>query len=317
MTVSIIIPCFNHGRFLAAAIESAQRQAGPQVEVIVVDDGSTDDSAAVAAQYPRVTLIRQPNGGLSRARNAGLAAARGDCCIFLDADDRLLPGAARAAVETFDVHPDAAMVVGRCRLVDERGRPLATALPDVQSDFYRELLRTNYIWMTAMVAFRRSVFARVGDFDPRVNASADYDMYLRVARRLPLARHGELVAEYRQHDANMSRDPVLMLESTLAVMRVQAPFARGDTALGSAYREGIRRWRQWYGERLVERFRDAWRTGAHRDAARAAGHLLRLYPRGVWRHIRRKMIVMRGARSGQPKLRPPSLARPPLPGGDD
>src|SRR3712207_5711907 len=101
MTVSIVIPCFNHARFVAAAIESALAQTWADCEVVVVDDGSTDDSGAIAARYDRVRVVAQPNRGLSEARNAGLAAAQGDIIIFLDADDRLRPAAAAAAVHAF------------------------------------------------------------------------------------------------------------------------------------------------------------------------------------------------------------------------
>src|SRR5687767_1556977 len=91
MTVSIVIPCFNHGRFLADAIDSACAQREVTTDVMVVDDGSTDNSRDVARRYPGVRTLVQPNGGVARARNAGFAATRGDVVIFLDADDRLLP----------------------------------------------------------------------------------------------------------------------------------------------------------------------------------------------------------------------------------
>ena len=90
-TVSVLVNNFNYGEFVSAAIDSALSQ-GQDVEVIVVDDGSTDDGAAVAARYaPRVRCLRQPNRGLSAARNAGLQAARGTWITFLDGDDRLWP----------------------------------------------------------------------------------------------------------------------------------------------------------------------------------------------------------------------------------
>src|SRR6185503_10394131 len=94
--VSIIIPCYNQGRYLGDAIESVLRQSYRRLEIIVVDDGSTDDSSQVARKYSDVKLRRQENRGFSRARNAGLEASRGDYLVFLDADDRLLPGAIQA-----------------------------------------------------------------------------------------------------------------------------------------------------------------------------------------------------------------------------
>jgi glycosyltransferase involved in cell wall biosynthesis len=286
--VSIIIPCFNHARFLSEAIESALAQTLAPLEVIVVDDGSTDDSADVASRYP-VKLVRQGNAGLAAARNAGLAVSRGAIVIFLDADDRLRPEAASAGASALRATPAAALAVGRCLLIDEHGRSLATNQPRVTGRFYEELLRQNYIWTPALAAFRRTALDEVGAFDSTVNPSADYDLYLRLARRYDFAPHDTLVAEYRQHSASMSRDPVLMLDTTLEVLRRQRQHARRDAATRQAYRAGDRHWREWYGDHLVQRFRTAIRSrGGQADAVRYVWHLTRLYPRGVVRHLARK-----------------------------
>jgi glycosyltransferase involved in cell wall biosynthesis len=292
MTVSVVIPCFNQARFLGDAIDSALAQQNCAVEVIVVDDGSTDDSAAVASAYgSRIGLVRQRNSGLSRARNAGLAVSTGEVVIFLDADDRLLPGAATSALRAFGRHPLAAMVFGRCELIDAAGDPLPTTLPVVGTNHYQELLEMNFIWMPAMAAFRRATLAGIGGFDPAVNASADYDIYLRVARVSPVSGHDALVAQYRQHGANMSADPALMLDTSLRVLRSQHAFVQDDPDLRAAYERGIRRWREFYGERLVERFRAALHEGRRGAAARDAWRLLRLYPAGVRQHLGRKAML--------------------------
>ena len=94
--VSVVIPCFNQARFLGAAIASALAQTHTPVEVVVVDDGSTDDTAAVTARFPGVRYVRQENAGLSAARNTGLGKSRGAYLAFLDADDVLLPRAAES-----------------------------------------------------------------------------------------------------------------------------------------------------------------------------------------------------------------------------
>src|SRR6266516_314678 len=104
--VSVVIPCYNQGRFLREAIESVRRQTYPQVEIVVVDDGSTDDTAAVAASVG-VRCIRQENRGLSGARNRGLTESTGDYLVFLDADDRLLGHGVEANMAAFDAQPEA------------------------------------------------------------------------------------------------------------------------------------------------------------------------------------------------------------------
>ncbi len=98
-TVSVVIPCFNQGHFLAEAIDSVFAQTLPPSELLIVDDGSTDDTAAVARRYSSARYLAQPNLGLARARNRGLRAARSEFLVFLDADDRLRPGALDAGVE--------------------------------------------------------------------------------------------------------------------------------------------------------------------------------------------------------------------------
>ena len=303
MNVSIVIPCYNQAPFVGEAIESALGQVGADVDVIVVNDGSTDGSPAIidafAAVDARIRVLSQPNMGLSAARNAGLDAARGTVVIFLDADDRLRPDAASAAVESFSRHPDAMMTFGRCTLIDEQGQPMLTDLPVVERDFYAELLRRNYIWTPAMAAFRHHLFATVGQFDTAVNASADYDLYLRIARALPIVMHHRVVAEYRQHGSNMSRNPVAMLDATLAVLASQRSFIDAHPQFAKTYREGRRAWRAFYGEQLVEQFRSALHGGRYRRAWRDAGHLLRLYPRGVCYHLVKKARLM--LRAGQPR----------------
>jgi glycosyltransferase involved in cell wall biosynthesis len=289
--VSIVIPCYNHARFLPDAIRSALTQSHDDVEVIVVDDGSTDDSARVA-EGRGVRVVRQANQGLAAARNTGLAVSTGNMLIFLDADDRLRPDAARAGMAALQRRPDAMLALGRCLLIDEFGTPLATEQPRVTSGFYEELLRRNYIWTPALVAFRRRIFDEVGGFDPRVNPSADYDMYLRIARHHEFVPHDTVVAEYRQHGTSMSRNPVMMLDATLDVLRRQRIHAMRTPPTRKAYREGTRQWREWYGEHLVERFRAAIRTpGGQQEALRCAWHLLRLHPRGVAKHLWKKAVV--------------------------
>jgi glycosyltransferase involved in cell wall biosynthesis len=290
--VSIVIPCYNHAHFLSEAIRSAVNQSWPQCEVIVVDDGSTDQSGAVARQFAGVTVLRQRNRGLAAARNAGLEASHGDIVIFLDADDRLWPDAARLAVKAFEAQPLAAMVFGGCRVIDEAGAPTQSHVLDVRTRDYEELLRDNCIWTPAMVAFRRSVLDIVGAFDEHNSPAADYDLYLRVSRDFPAVSHDATVVDYRRHAGNMSRDPVLMLEATLTVLRAQRAYIAGDVRRAAAFRDAMGNWRALYGERLVERFRLALRERRFRAAVGDAAHLLRLYPAGVVHHVVKKLSLL-------------------------
>src|SRR4051794_12323832 len=128
-TVSVVIPCFNQGRFLPDALESVLAQTFPAAEIVVVDDGSTDETAAAARRYPNVRCIRQRNRGLASARNTGLMHTAGECVVFLDADVRLRPEAVEIGVRELQAHPECALVWGRCVRIDEHGRQLPTVPP--------------------------------------------------------------------------------------------------------------------------------------------------------------------------------------------
>ena len=106
--ISVVIPCYNQGRYLEEAVTSAV--SGPhRVEVIVVDDGSTDETPQVAARHPGLRYVRQDNRGLAAARNRGLAESTGDLVVFLDADDRLMPRGLDTGARALAAHPNCAM----------------------------------------------------------------------------------------------------------------------------------------------------------------------------------------------------------------
>src|SRR5215207_11289555 len=168
--VSVVIPCYNQAHFLGEAIESVLSQSYPNFEIIVVDDGSPDDTAEVAARYPEVRYVRQDNQGVSVARNSGLARSGGAYIVFLDADDRLLPGALEVGVRELEAHPECALVFGYSNHMAANGTPLFSYRPHVEGDHYLELLRYNYISPSAVAMYRRDVFDSVGGFDPSLRA---------------------------------------------------------------------------------------------------------------------------------------------------
>jgi glycosyltransferase involved in cell wall biosynthesis len=252
IAVSIVIPCYNHGAFLADAIRSIEPGQRP-VEVIVVDDGSTDNSGAVAGSFSGVTYLRQPNQGLAAARNAGLRRASGHYVIFLDADDRLLPGAVECGARVLDANPACAMAFGRCVMMEANGRHVPTTIPArIDRDHHLELLRRNVIWMPGAAMFRRAALIEVGGFAAGFDGAADYELYLRLTERWPVYDHGQVVAAYRSHGSNMSGNASRMLRETLVVMRRHKPT---DTTLLQAWQEGWDNWRHFYGTQLVEEIR--------------------------------------------------------------
>lgn len=278
--VSVIIPCYNQGRFLADAIQSVLQQTYNGLEIIVVDDGSDDNTPRVASAYSAVRSIRQTNQGLSAARNAGVAVSTGEYLVFLDADDRLLPGALQAGLDCLTAHPECAFAVGHFRFITADGSPLPVqGWTRVDGGQYSAFLRGEGIAMGATVTYRRGVLTSVMGFNTSLRACEDYDLYLRITRTFPVCYHDSLVAEYRQHDRNMSRNPGLMLRSALSALRSQRQYLTGNGDHIEAYKAGIRYWRGQYGPALQREFLARLRAGRV-DAMGTFLTLVRYQPRG-------------------------------------
>jgi glycosyltransferase involved in cell wall biosynthesis len=279
--VSVIVPCYNGAAFLEETLRSALAQSYPEVEVLVVDDGSTDSSPEIARRFP-VRYIGQPNRGLCEARNAGIRESKGDYLVFLDADDRLKPRAIEAGLRALALRPDCAMTVGDHVFITAEGAYLANSTKGCPAhSHYEALLKSNFIEMIASVLFRRSIFDEVGGFDPTLRVAEDYELYLRIARARPICCHGEIVAEYRKHESNTSRNSELMLTATLQVLQGEARYIRNDGGLSIAFQQGIISWKRQYGRQLASEL-------AHSYSSLRMDHLLRkllrlcsYYPQGL------------------------------------
>lgn len=258
--VSVIIPCYNHAQFLPEAIESALNQSYSRREILVVDDGSIDDTAKVTGSYKDVQYIHQKNSGVSAARNNGWKQSRGEYLVFLDADDRLLPKALEIGVYCLLQHPDCAFASGHCRLIVADGSLLdeKPKQAHILSHHYLELLRGNYrIWCPGSVVYRRSAFDVVNGFDTSLGPGADYDLYLRLARDFPVCCHGQFVTDYRCYSSSMSADHSIMLREVLKALESQWDFVKGRQAHIDALEAGQKYWQGYYrslelGDRILQ-----------------------------------------------------------------
>jgi SAM-dependent methyltransferase len=256
--VAVVITTYNHAHYLGEALRSVRAQTHAAAEVVVVDDGSSDDPASVVAEFAGVTLLRQTNQGLSAARNAGLHAVRSDKLVFLDADDRLLPDALAAGLDCFASHPGCAFVYGGYRMIDAQGARLNDRHHHaVSAQPYRDLLRGNLIGMHATVMYERAKLIAAGGFDTALRRCEDYDMYLRLARTERVASHPDVIAEYRQHGENMSSDPREMVDWALRIHGQQAPHVAAAGAAAD-WREGRRNWQRYYASVAMGAARRAW-----------------------------------------------------------
>jgi glycosyltransferase involved in cell wall biosynthesis len=284
--VTIVIPCFNQAHFLGDAIESVLAQTHSEIEVVVVDDGSRDNTVEVARRYPGVRYVREENQGLAAARNTGLAQVDADFVVFLDSDDRLMPEAIETGLRELEAEPDAMMAAGVWRLIGEDGQVLTSSPPEQPENVYSALLESCFISTPAAVIYRRELFTEIGGFDSKVSASADYDLYLRTASRYPVHLHPTVVAEYRRHGANMTRNSELIIRSELQVLRRQSRRVKDVPLLNAALERGIERSRAYHGARLVDEIRRRVDEGRRRDAVRTAVALGHHHPAAVPEAIR-------------------------------
>jgi glycosyltransferase involved in cell wall biosynthesis len=288
--ISVVIPCYNQGRFLAQALDSVLAQNHKEVEVIVVDDGSTDTTQSVAARYTDVVYLRQENQGLAAARNTGLGASRGEFLVFLDADDRLLPQAFEIALQSFADHPDSAFVAGQVSLISAEGLPLPSPpAPELDGDLFLELLRHNFIWSPGAVMYRRRAFDLVKGFNTSVDASADFDLHIRIASRMPVYWHGAAVLEYRRHAGSMSRRAALMLKSSVRARRSHRKLVKGNLRYEEALSRGISSVQQDYGEKTMCEFWANLRRRKWNTVLKEGLIILRYYPQGFVAQTSRKL----------------------------
>ncbi len=244
--VSVIIPCFNHARFLQEAVESVLQQTYPNIEIIIVNDGSTDDTEQTAKSFEGIKYFYQPNKGLSAARNAGIKEASGEFLVFLDADDWLYKDAIFTNFQYLQRNPLAAFVSGAHDKVTSDKKFISEAVWQINSDHYLHLLQGNYIGMHATVMYRRHIFDEFL-FDTNLKACEDYDLYLRIARKHPVVHHTHKLAPYRIHGNNMSSDISMMLDMVLQVHSRQERLLT-TAEEKKAFQNGRRIWKEYYTE---------------------------------------------------------------------
>lgn len=249
--LSAIIPAYNCAPFLGAAIASALAQEGAQVEVIVVDDGSTDDTPAVLASFgDRIRTIRQENRGLPAARNAGIAASRGEAIGFLDADDTWEPQKTLRQLEYLDANPDCSLVFSDVFRMDESGRRIGSILGSKVHELPRgrclaELFLGNFVLVPAVVV-RRAALERAGPFDESLRSVEDYDMWLRIAETGSIGVVPEPLASWRERAGQMSRNRARMLECEVLVL--ERALERNPALAEALGRRARRRFARLYDE---------------------------------------------------------------------
>ena len=242
--ISVIIPTFNTVDFVLRAIESVLNQTYSNFEIIVIDDGSTDDTRLVLEEYKTIKYFHQENKGLSSARNSGIQKSKGEYLVFLDADDWLEEDALQQNFSVIKNKPDIAFVSGNYYLLRAKTNEIEAIMTTVTDDHYIRLLQSNYIGMHAAVMFQRWVFQQIR-YDETLKACEDYDLYLAVTRKYPVIHHQKFIATYYFHSSGISHNHQLMMDSINIVIKKQRRFLKSFEEL-FAYLEGLQQWKHYY-----------------------------------------------------------------------
>ncbi|MBC7360387.1 MAG: glycosyltransferase family 2 protein [Desulfacinum sp.] len=221
--VSVVIPAYNAAWCVERAIRSVLGQDYPHVEIIVVDDGSTDETPRILGRYEnQVRVIRKENGGLSSARNAGIAAARGDYVAFLDADDFWFPQKLSRQMSLMAADPALGFSSTAAIVVTEGGTPLSVWRCPEEGPCLTTVIFSRLSAVPGSgsgVVVQRRLFDRVGLFDERLRSVEDVDMWLRLSSVTAYACLDEPLVVVVRHGSGMSRNGKVMREATLAVLR--------------------------------------------------------------------------------------------------
>ena len=227
--VSIVIPCHNSARFLRAAIDSALAQDYQPIEIIAVDDGSSDGTVEILECYgDAIKVLAQPNAGVSAARNKGFASASGDVIVLLDSDDVLLPSCVSSRLKLLNAEDNIGLVTGAMRYIDENGDFIPDAV-DMKPSYvngvsYVDAMR-RFPGPPSGWAIPKSVLEQVGGFDVGLKSAEDHDLCLRILAKYKCACDPSVQVLYRHVRGSLSKDHVRNYDQVRRVIRKNRHFA--------------------------------------------------------------------------------------------
>ncbi len=249
-TISTIIPTYNNASFIAEAIASVQSQTYPVQEIIVIDDGSTDDTETVVKTIQEkssvpIHYIKKENGGPNSARNVGLAKATGEFVAFLDADDRWEPTKLVQQVAPLTKDTELGLVYGNYKIIDTTGTdcpdiPTVPLNREVRGHAFEKLLPGNLILGSASnVLIRKSVFDTIGVFDETLRVGEDWDMWLRITEKFPIEYVDVVTVAIRRHERNQTNNIETLIKGDSAFIKKWIPFIDGKYVIPSIWGDRI------------------------------------------------------------------------------
>jgi len=217
--VSVIIPAYNRAQLLPRALATVFAQTYKDYEVIVVDDGSTDDSPQVVKQFAgRVKYIRKENGGSASARNRGIEEAQGEYIAFLDSDDTWVPEKLAEQVKVLDAHKNVGIVYARMPIINEKGEQVGIKPAGISGRTFKELLEYWGDLPTSTVMTRKECFVKAGMFDTALTTMQDIDMWLRISRYYDLYEiENKSLAYYYRHDEQITKSKIRVYQGLVRI----------------------------------------------------------------------------------------------------
>ncbi len=266
-TVSIIIPTYKHRDFVLATLDSVFAQTFTDYEVIVINDGSPDDTAAVLrplAEAGRIRYIEQANTGQSKARNRGISEARGEFIALLDDDDLWPPDKLEWQVAAMAHHPEAGVIAGLADIMDVNGHHLYWTDFVPEFTFESTLVRCPFT-SPGQTLIRASLLREVGGLDPSIWGTDDWDLWLRIAKKSRILSEERSALLYRRHEGNASQDFCRMLDNSCQVLEIHL----ADVAVESRQkiRKAAYRWLYGYlGGPMIDKIKQSVKAGNYPQA---------------------------------------------------
>lgn len=236
--VSVVIPAYNVQSYIEECLSSLENQSLKEFEALIVDDGSTDNTASIAKGFTRkdtrFKLLQKPNGGLSSARNHGIRHVSSDCIALLDADDTYHPDKLISHISVLHQKPEVGVVYSASRAIRDDGQltPIQISGKPIYADALSALLCKNFIGHGSNAVFRRSVFDQVGEFNETLNSCEDLDFWLRVAETKDwhFFRVAKTLCYYRVRPSGLSFNVTQMQRTQMQVM--ESAYSRCPEAVG-------------------------------------------------------------------------------------
>lgn len=219
--VSVIIPTYNSAHFIIEAVDSVLAQTFTDFEILVIDDGSKDNTKEVLAEKygDSIQYFYKENGGVSKARNFGIEKAKGKYVAFLDSDDAWIPEKLEKQIVALEQNPDKKACYASFYLCDEKLNPLEINQSERKSDALTDLLLIgNVVATPSTVIAEKEIFQQVGGFDHELSQCADWEMWIRIATKTEFIYVDEPLLKYRQHGSNMSKNAALLETDTILLM---------------------------------------------------------------------------------------------------